>query len=54
MLHTDSPWVFRIKVSSNGGTIFIISEIIAKNHLSIVNLMKTFENLLLPTTEQNS
>ena len=44
-LHTDSLWVCLIKVCSNGGSTFIISEIIAKNN--IVNLMQTFENLLL-------
>ena len=32
----------------------IISEILAKDSLNIENLMQTFENLLLQTTQQNS
>ena len=43
----NSPWVCVIKVCSNGGATFIICEIIAKDNLNIVNLMQTFENLLL-------
>ena len=47
MLHTNSPWVCVIKVCSNGGAIYIIGEIIAKDNLNIENLMQSFENLLL-------
>ena len=36
-----------IKVCSNGGTTYIIGEIIAKDSLNTENLMQTFENLLL-------
>ena len=36
-----------LKFVQNGGSTYIISEIIAKNNLNIVNLMETFENLLL-------
>ena len=36
-----------MKVCSNGGTTYIISEVIAKGNLNIENLMQTFENLLL-------
>ena len=36
-----------IKVCSNGGAIYIIGEIIAKDNFNIENLMQTFENLLL-------
>ena len=36
-----------MKFCSNGGATYIIGEIIAKNNLNIVNLMQTFENLLL-------
>ena len=46
-LHTNSPWVCVIKVCSNGGATYIISEIIAKDNLNIENLMQTFKNLLL-------
>ena len=46
-LHTNSPWVCVIKVCSNGGAIYIIGEIKAKDNLNIENLMQTFENLLL-------
>ena len=35
---TYSPWVCLIKVCSNGGTAYIIREIIVKNNLNIVNL----------------
>ena len=42
-----SPWVCVIKVCSNGGTTYLIGEIIAKDNLNIENLMQTFENLLL-------
>ena len=31
----------------NGGTTYIIGEIIAKDNLNTENLMQTFENLLL-------
>ena len=37
---TQSPWLCLIKVCSNGGATYIISEIIAKNILNIVNLMQ--------------
>ena len=47
ILHTNSPWVCVIKVCSNGGATYIISEIIAKDNLNIENLMQTFKNLLL-------
>ena len=47
MLHANNPWVYVIKVCSNGGTTYIIGEIIAKDILNIENLMQTFENLLL-------
>ena len=47
ILHTDSLWVCLIKVCSNGGSTYIISEILVKNILNIANLMQTFENLLL-------
>ena len=40
-------WVCVIKVCSNGGAIYIIGEIIAKDNLNIENLMQTFENLIL-------
>ena len=46
-IHTNSPWVYVIKVCSNGGATYIIGEIIAKDNLNIENLMQTFENLLL-------
>ena len=36
-----------IKVCSNGGTTYIIGEIIAKDNLNKENLMLTFENLPL-------
>ena len=36
-----------MKVCSNGGTTYIIGEIIAKDSLNIENLIQTFENLLL-------
>ena len=49
ILHTNSLWVCVIKVCSNGGATYIISEIIAKDNLNIENLMQTFENLLLQT-----
>ena len=45
--HTNSPWVCVVKVCSNGGTTYIIGEIIAKDNLNIENLMQTFGNLLL-------
>ena len=45
--HKNSPWVCVIKICSNGGTTYIICEIIAKDNLNIANLMQTFENLLL-------
>ena len=35
------------QVCSNGGTTYIIGEIIAKDNLNIENLMQTVENLLL-------
>ena len=41
------PWVCVIKVCSNGGATYIISEIIAKDNLNIENLMQSFKNLLL-------
>ena len=47
VLHTNSPWGCLIKVCSNVGSTYIISEIIAKNNLNIINLMQNFENLLL-------
>ena len=47
ILHTNRPWVCVIKVCSNGGTNYIIGEIIAKDNLNIENFMQTFENLLL-------
>ena len=46
ILHTNSPWVCVIKVCSNGGATYIISEIIAKDSLNIADLMQTFEKLL--------
>ena len=36
-----------MKVCSNGGSTYIIGEIIAKDNLIIENFMQTFENLLL-------
>ena len=36
-------------VCSNGGSTYIIGEIIAKDNLNIENFMQTFENLLLHT-----
>ena len=36
---TNSPWVCVIKVCSNGGTTYIISEIIAKGHLNIAKFI---------------
>ena len=36
-----------MKVCSNGGTTYIIGEVIAKGNLNVENLMQTFENLLL-------
>ena len=42
-----SPWVCVIRVCSNGGATYIISQIIAKDNLNIENLMQTFENFLL-------
>ena len=44
VLHTNSPWAFVIKVCSNGGAIYIIREIIAKDYLNMANLMQTFRN----------
>ena len=49
ILHTNSRWVCVIKLCSNGGAIYIIGKIIAKDNLNIENLMQTFENLLLQT-----
>ena len=46
MLHINRPWVCAIEVCSNGGTTYIIGEIIAKDNLNTENLMQTFENLL--------
>ena len=46
-MHTKSSWVYVIKVCSNSGTTYIISEIIANDNFNIANLMQTFENLLL-------
>ena len=43
----NRPWVCAIEVCSNGGTTYIIGEIIAKDNLNTENLMQTFENLLL-------
>ena len=40
VLHTNSPWACLIKVCSNGGATYIISEIIAKNILNIDNLIQ--------------
>ena len=45
--HKLSPWLWLIKVCSNGGTTYINSEIIAKDNLNIANLMQIFENILL-------
>ena len=45
--YINSPWVCVIKVCSNGGTTYIIGEIIAKDNSNIENLMQTFENFLL-------
>ena len=36
-----------IKVCSNGGATYFISEIITKYNLNIANLMQTFQNVLL-------
>ena len=47
ILHTNSPWVCVIKVCSNGGFTYIISELKAKDNLNIANRMQIFENLLL-------
>ena len=47
ILYTNIPWVCVIKICSNGGPIYIICEIIAKNNLNKANLMQTLENLLL-------
>ena len=46
-LFRESPWACVIKVCSNGGAPYIFGEIIAKNNLNTVNLLQTFENLLL-------
>ena len=43
-----------IKICSNGGATCIFGEIIAKDNMNIANLMQTFENLLLQTTQENS
>ena len=48
--YTNSPWVYVIKVSSNGDATYIISDmtVIAKDNMKVIaNLMQTFENLLL-------
>ena len=45
--HTHKPWAYVIRVCSNGGAPYIIGKINAKNNLNIVNLMQSFENLLL-------
>ena len=42
-----SPWVCVIQICSNGGTIYIISELIAKDNVNTENLRQTFKNLLL-------
>ena len=44
---TLSPWVCVINtcICSNGGYVYIITEIIAKVNLNIANFMQTFENL---------
>ena len=47
VLHTNSPWACVIKVCPNGGAIYSIGEIIAKDNLNIENWMQTLENLLL-------
>ena len=39
VLRTNSPYVCVIKVCSNGGTTYIIGEIIAKENLNMANLM---------------
>ena len=39
ILHINSPWVCVIKVCSNGGTTYIIGEIISKDNLNIENLI---------------
>ena len=43
----NSNLIYVIKVCSNGGAIYIISEIIAKDNFNIANLMQIFGNLLL-------
>ena len=45
--YKNRPWVYVIKVCSNGGATYIIGKIIAKDNLNIENLMRTFETLLL-------
>ena len=50
-VHTDSLWVCLIKFCSNGGSTYIISEIIAKNNLNIVHLMQTLKIFFSKTTE---
>ena len=47
---TNSPWVCVIKVCSNGGAIYIIGDIIAKDNLNRENLKIFFSK----TTQQNS
>ena len=44
MLHTNSSWLCVIKVCSNGGSTYIIGEIIAKDNLNIANWMQILEN----------
>ena len=53
-MHTNSPWLFVIKVCSNGGATYINSKLIAKANLNIAIVMQTFENLILQTAKQNS
>ena len=45
---TNSPCVCVIKVCSNGGATYTVSEIIAKNIFNIVYLMQTFEKSSSP------
>ena len=46
MLHTNIPACV-IKVWSNGGSFYIMSEIVATDNLNIANLMQTYQNFYL-------
>ena len=47
ILHTNSLWICVIEICSNSGPIYIIGVVIANDILNRVNMMQTFENLLL-------